>query len=328
MRKYLTAKILLRFLAVLSDLITVGLFAYAIITWGMNNIWCNPYIRIVICSLILTVIIFAVDPLLIKGGMINKWVRGCIGVFIFILCATIIYLIPKGDCAMQSTRPPLAKTADSISSRKAADTAKSEAPPVTDKPTVAKKHKQSSQNGEESKEPAKKEPSAQAPMFDLSHATFYGPVAIGPNAQQINEFRGKEDFRPLAYDIYQKVIRDLIKLKNNFPEMPVIELTNLSGSIATISAIDELRSILDSAGISVKEVPIGAGNTIGYGNSGFWAYRGSKDSAMISEFSRAITPFMTFKQGQFDELFHGEHSFRIYFLGAAEYKSSGEVFIH
>jgi hypothetical protein len=172
----------------------------------------------------------------------------------------------------------------------------------------------------------KKEPPTQSPMFDLRGANFYGPVAMGPNATQINDFRGKDGFHPLAFDIYYKVVGELKKLKNNHPEMPEIQLTNLSGSIATISAIDELKSMLDSAGIAAKVVePRG---TMSYGNSGFWAYRGSKDSAMISEFSRAITPFMTFKQGQFDDLFHGEHSFRIFFIGPAEYKSSGEVFIH
>ena len=174
--------------------------------------------------------------------------------------------------------------------------------------------------------PTKKDTSSSSPMIDFRGAEFYGPVAIGPNATQINNFRGSNEFAPMPLAKFEQVVNNLRLLKNNHPGMPEIQLTNLSGSIATISAMDELKSLLDSAGITVEEVQ--PNGTMDYGNSGIWSFKGSKDSAMVNEFSIAIWPFMTVKKVLFDPYPHGQHSFRIFFCGPAKYESSGEVAIY
>jgi hypothetical protein len=258
--------------------------------------------------------------------MINKKAKAILQIVVFALCVGIIFLLPKGDCAVSPIPPSVAKATDSVPSlHTSIDTPKTQAPIVADKPTVSKKHKQ---DGGESKEPAKKETSTQSPVFDLSHATFYGPVAMGPGATQINEFRGTDNYHPLPITKYQMVVDNLIRLKNNHPDMPEIEVANLSGSLATISAMDELKSILDSAGIPAKLVaPVGPGGTFDYGNSGILIKRGRKDSVLVADFFRAISPFMPGLEDQYDPTARPEHIFRIYFLGPAKYEDSGEVII-
>lgn len=90
----------LQILSVLSNLITIGMFSFSMANWTWNNILCNPYLRIVLLSILLTFLIFIVQPLLTRWKVFNKLARDIIQLIVIIICVFVIFKLPKGNCAV------------------------------------------------------------------------------------------------------------------------------------------------------------------------------------------------------------------------------------
>src|ERR1700730_17207499 len=100
MQKFLTIRKIYRFLTVLSVLFTVGDLSIKMTTWTMNNVLCNPVFTWLLCSILLTILVFVVDPFYNRFGWTNKKIKAFSYLIILGLGCLVIFTLPKGERAI------------------------------------------------------------------------------------------------------------------------------------------------------------------------------------------------------------------------------------
>jgi len=120
--------------SILSNIITIGGFVRDFTGWAWNNIFCNPFFRICVCSLIFTILLMFAT--LFK----NKSMRIISYVFIAAIAIVVFILLPKGDCVAK----PITKSDTVI---KPIDSTVHKSPVLKKKETTHKEVKQTNTNG-------------------------------------------------------------------------------------------------------------------------------------------------------------------------------------
>ncbi|HTR29536.1 MAG TPA: hypothetical protein VMH27_09720 [Puia sp.] len=72
----------------------------------MSSLLCQTGFRVALCSILFTILVFAVNPILTRLKVVNKTVKVLIGIIVFIVGCWVISILPKGNCSVDVAFAP------------------------------------------------------------------------------------------------------------------------------------------------------------------------------------------------------------------------------
>jgi hypothetical protein len=309
-RKYLTGKNVLHLfwaLGVCSSLITVGPYFNRIIHWSMANILCQTGFRIALCSILFTILVFSVNPILTKFKVSNRTVKVLIGIIVFMAGCWVISVLPKGNCEMAQL-PQVVKSADATAkaNRKFTDTTSY----ITQQPTT-----------NVPKAPERKKSSSPGFKFNLDHPKFYGPTQLGDgNTQKI--YSSNDPIAP-SKEIIQATCQNLANLRSKYPSPPTVETQTEAGS-----SIRDSVSLLIARAIYFNHLPARYSTAYNMGLNGGYPVTlicTSDYSDYANDLMAALKPQLDCKYRVFNDT--GTHYILFYIRGTPFFNGDGAITI-
>jgi hypothetical protein len=242
MKKSLIFKRAYQFLTFLSVIFTVGDLSIKMTTWTMNNVWCNPVLVWALCSILIAILVFIINPLYNHWGIVDKRVKGISYFFILAFGGAIIFVLPKGNCTLSTA-------ASALPAVPKVDTPSSKPPVQTDTPLVARETpKKNLPHSEGKKANPKTAPSTAAPKYDLSHATLSGNIQIGDSDVMIVNINGV-----IQRQISDRLIDNMIfKMGGNHP---IIEWMLQTSDWESQNVFKQIKTKLNQRGYKFADGP-------------------------------------------------------------------------